>query len=256
MLRSLEKCLTPSCLCLFFLLIAAMCCKRPRLSKACLWSAIAILLLGGNEWIGRWAAIRLERQLTAPQPLPQADAIVVLGGAVRAKEWPRATVELGETGNRILHAFELFRTKKGAFILCAGGKAEPGIRETSEAEDMRALLGSFGVPSEAILVETNSLSTFENARNCQPMIEAKGVHRMLLVTSAVHMPRALAVFRRQFPQVEVIPAPTDYMFTDKPNIPPRELLEGFVPSADHLVRMEQTLHEYIGLLYYRWRGWI
>jgi uncharacterized SAM-binding protein YcdF (DUF218 family) len=259
---------------LMLMLTAGIGHKCRRLSKTCLWSAIAVLLIGGNEWIVRWATIPLEWRIQAPDPIPHADAIVVLGGALRTKEWPRRTVEVSEAGDRVLYAFDLYRQKKAPLILCTGGIAEPGVREFSEAEDMRAMLETFGVPSKAILVETNSLNTRENASYCRPLIDSLARRRtvqppdgpplqpsdrrtsLLLVTSALHMPRALGIFRHQFLALEIIPAPTDYLFTRSPKIPTREVVQRFIPSGENLMKADEMLHEYIGLVYYRLRGWI
>jgi uncharacterized SAM-binding protein YcdF (DUF218 family) len=253
MLHFLEQFLTPACLSLLLMLIAVLWHKRARLSIASLWTAIAVLFLGGNDWLIRWAATPLEWRIQAPDPIPQADAIVVLGGALEPKEWPRRTVEVKDSGDRILYAFELYRQKKAPLILCAGGLAEPGIREFSEAEDMRAMLESFGVPPEAILVETNSLNTAQNASYSLPFIQARSIHRILLVTTAIHMPRALSIFHKQLPELDITPAPTDYMFTRIVKVQLKGIAEGLIPTGEHLMKMDQTLHEYLGLLYYRVR---
>ncbi|MDR3412359.1 MAG: ElyC/SanA/YdcF family protein [Formivibrio sp.] len=78
-----------------------------------------------------------------------------------------------------------------------------------------------------------------------------------LVTSAMHMPRALGVFRKQYPAIEFIPAPTDYHAT-KPQIPTpwyRELIS-VVPTPGHFVVFSEAMHEYLGIAYYRMRGWM
>jgi len=261
-MKLIEQLLAPTGFCFLLLLIGTIFHKHTRLSKTCLGSAMAILLLAGNGWFVRWMSIPLERRIQAPEPIPQADAIMILGGAIYPKEWPRRTVEVSEAGDRVLYAFELYRQKKAPLILCAGGLAEPGIRDFSEAEDMRTLLQSFGMPAEAILVETNSLNTVQNARYSQPLIRTHKIRRILLVTTALHMPRAVSVVRNQLPDVEIIPAPTDYLVTDHKPEPFQlstfsfQLLCNLIPSGENLMQMETTLHEYIGLLYYRLRGWI
>lgn len=251
MVTIIGQLLTPIFLCLALMLAAAVSFKRPRFCKFCLWSAIAVLLLGGNRWVARWISTPLEWQVQAPNPIPQADAIVVLGGAIEPKEWPRRTVEISDAGDRILYGFELFRQGKARLILCSGGQGERGVREFSEAEDMRTMLQSLGAPANAILVETTSLNTRENAANSRPLIKAAGIKRLLLVTSAVHMPRSLEAFKRELPDVEIIPAPTDYAFTRLSELNFKTAIEGFIPSGKHISELEATLHEYIGLLYYR-----
>lgn len=227
--------------------------KRPRLSKTCLWSAILLLFICSNEWTVRWFTTPLEWRVQAPNPIPEADAIVVLGGALEPKEWPRRSVEVKDSGDRVLYAYELFRQKKAPVILCTGGKARTGVREFSEAEDMRTMLQSFGVPADAILVEPQALDTFQNATMSRPLLEAAGAKRILLVTTAVHMPRSLEVFRRQLPGYEITPAPTDYEFARIRKLAWDDTIKRLIPSGDNLAVSDETVHEYFGQVYYRFR---
>ncbi len=253
MVTILGKLLSPTVFCLVLMLAAAFWHKRPRLSRTCLWSAILLLFVCSNNWTVRWFTTPLEWRVQAPNPIPEADAIVVLGGALETKEWPRRSVEVNDSGDRVLYAYELFREKKAPVILCTGGKAKTGIREFSEAEDMRTMLQSFGVPAEAILVETQALDTFQNATLSRPLLEAAGVKRILLVTTAVHMPRSLETFRRQLPGFEITPAPTDYEFVRIAKLGWEEAIKSLIPSGNYLAAADETVHEYIGHLYYRIR---
>jgi uncharacterized SAM-binding protein YcdF (DUF218 family) len=94
---------------------------------------------------------------------------------------------------------------KARFVIASGGALRKGPAETYA---MAALLTAWGVPQEAIILETASRNTYENAINSKRLLEAHGLHQVLLVTSALHMPRALALFRAL--GIDAGPAPTDF----------------------------------------------
>src|SRR5262249_13615944 len=112
-----------------------------------------------------------------------------------------------------------------------------------------ALLQEWGVPPEAILLEDRSLNTHENAVFSFQILTARQVRRILLVTSAMHMPRAVAAFRKA--GFEVVPTPADFRTGWVPLNTPADAW----PSADWLLSSELAIKEWIGLLVYKVRGW-
>lgn len=235
--------------------------RRPRLLTALLVACFALLWLGGNRIVTMAAARSLEWRYVPPTETPRADAIVVLGGATRAQAWPRATDELNEGADRLIYAYRLYRAGAAPHLLLSGGNAAFVTPETprSEAAAMAELLTLMGVPEEAIWLEDASFNTYENALLSREILAAQGAERVVLVTSALHMPRAAAIFRKQ--GIEIIPAPTDYLVTQadwEHYLQPDLALQLFnlVPSADDLELTSQVLKEYIGIAIYRLRGWL
>jgi uncharacterized SAM-binding protein YcdF (DUF218 family) len=183
--------------------------------------------------------------------LPNADAIVVLGGAVRVPVPPRKDFELDSASNRIRHAAKLFRAGKANRVLLSGGNLFEQARGVQgEAHYMRVFLSELGVPSDAILVEDRSRSTRENAVETKRVLEQRGLKRVLLVTSAAHMPRALGTFRAT--GIDAVPAPTDYRVDDFAEPALLKLL----PDAGYLEQTTQGVREYLGHAVYRLRGWM
>ena len=177
---------------------------------------------------------------------PIADAIVVLGGSLKARNLPEQEVALSDSSNRLLHAARLYRYQKAPVVLAVGGAEidEP------EAYAMRDLLVEWGVPSTAILIETNSLNTYQNANNIKPILQSHNLNKILLVTSAIHMPRALATFYAA--GINVIPSPADYKTLDDDTV----YFKAFLPDVDAFRGTLKALNEYLGILAYRLRGWI
>ncbi len=182
--------------------------------------------------------------------VPQAEAIVVLGGALRTPNARRTQVELTEASDRILHAARLFKAEKAPLVLMSGGNivflSEPDW--PPESVSMAGLARELGVPAGVILVETRSQNTFENAEMSRAVLAPKGIRRILLVTSALHMPRSVAIFKKA--GFEVIPASTDFQSGEK-----LDLLLQWLPSAESLFYSQMALKEWVGLLVYRLRGW-
>lgn len=148
-----------------------------------------------------------------PQPvhsLPEAQAIVVLGGAVRGTAFDGAVaqpINLGAGADRVWYGARLYHRGKAPAVLLTGGPYVPAPYLT-EAGAMAVLLEDLGVPSSAILLENRSRNTRENAVYSAQLLRGLAINRILLVTSALHMERA----RRHFAAegLEVIPAPTDF----------------------------------------------
>ena len=218
--------------------------------------AVLILLVSGNGWVVGAMSRQLEWRYLAPEPMPAADAIVVLSGGVLTKTPPRATVEVNDSGDRVLYAAALYRQGKAPLIVCTGNVGTGGVKARPEAEDMAELLQSIGVDERAIVNELKAQNTHEHAVNLCPMFEQRQIKRVLLVTSALHMPRSMGVFQHSCPAVEYIPAPTDFRnTTGAPVVWYREAMN-LLPTPRRLLDFTNAAHEYLGLTYYRLRGWI
>tara|TARA_Y100001934_G_scaffold271066_1_gene357007 strand:+ start:1263 stop:2039 length:777 start_codon:yes stop_codon:yes gene_type:complete len=179
---------------------------------------------------------------------PTADAIVLLGGDVGIPVPPRSESQL--QGNRLLHAFRLFEAGKAPLIIVTGGNVFSQKGLEAEATYSKVILASWGVPNDAILTESKSRNTRQNALYSHQILRTQGVDRILLVSDAFHMPRAVAVFRHA--GFEVMPSPSSFSITDYR----RPKLLDWWPSLGNLGKAHAVMHEMLGLLVYRLRGWI
>jgi uncharacterized SAM-binding protein YcdF (DUF218 family) len=228
--------------------------------------AIAVIALAGNRLVGmslarslEWRHPALHEQNPAGE-LPTADVIVVLGGGTRQRLPPRPFQEVGEAGDRMIYAAKLYRDGVAPKVLVSGAHAplyNPG--EQTEAEAMAELLAFFGVPESDIIYEGISRNTYENAVESAKALEAAGLNRVILVTSALHMPRAYAVFRQT--ALDVVPAPADYLVTRSDwsfYTRPDAFIQlmNLLPDARYLEMTQKALKEYIGIVVYGLRGWL
>jgi uncharacterized SAM-binding protein YcdF (DUF218 family) len=209
----------------------------------------ALLWIAAMPVTARFVLGSLERQYppVAMSSSPSADVAIVLGGAVGGPVSPRQTVDLGEASDRVYHAFELFRAGKVRMILISGGNLPWSPAAEPEAETIRKLLRSWGVPDEAIVTAGTSRTTAENAREVAALWPSLGFESALLVTSAAHMHRALASFRKA--GVPVTPSSTDIRVVDDP-LDPLDVL----PDAGALGGTSDAVRERIGYLVYWMRG--
>lgn len=240
-------------------LLALFLTGRKRVQRILLVGALLLLWVGGNRWVAAGLAHSLERRYPPPDPLPAAQAIVVLGGGTESPEAPRPMVEVNSAGDRVIYAARLYREGKADHLLVSGGNLDWERRATTPAQDMAVLLEELGVPRSAIWLQERSQNTREDALYSAEMLKAKGVERILLVTSAWHMPRSLRLFEAQ--GLQAIPAPSDYNVTDRMwremlHSDWRSMVLNFFPSVSSLGMTTRMLKEYFGLFVYGLRGWL
>ncbi|MBF2018186.1 MAG: YdcF family protein [Rivularia sp. T60_A2020_040] len=245
-----------ACICCIIALFMVM--KRPRVAVFCIAIALFVLLFSSNAWVSRFLIRSLEWQNIPSGELPAAEAIVVLGGATKSVYEPRTTVDLSESGDRVLYAAQLYRQQKAPLIIVSGGRIDWRGGGLPESEDIAKLLIFMGVKPEDIIQEPDSLNTYENAVNVKKILLERNIDRILLVTSAMHMPRSLAIFQHQ--KIEAIAAPTDFLVTkgeiqELANTPKGAILN-VLPDSKNLDNFTIALKEYIGMVVYRLRGWV
>lgn len=244
--------------CILMVVALVMWWRRSRWVPFPISLALMVLLLASNNWIAHGLVQSLEWQHLPPKTLPTADAIVILGGATKSAFPPRPGVDLSEAGDRVLYGAQLYREGKAPIVISSGGRVAWRGGGPSESADMAQILNTVGVPSSAILQDPTSLNTYQNAVNVKKIMQARGIRRILLVTSAMHMPRSLRIFQRQ--GIDAIPAPTDFLVSqqeiEEPNSSPQAIVLSLMPDTERLDRTTRALKEYIGMVVYRLRGWL
>jgi uncharacterized SAM-binding protein YcdF (DUF218 family) len=144
----------------------------------------------------------------------------------------------------------LYRAGKSSRIVVTGGNLPWHTSISPEATLIADLLVELGTPAPAIVLETESRNTRENAVNTAAVFEDRGWETGLLVTSGAHMPRARAVFEKV--GLDVIPVATDIQV----RFPIYDSALDFLPDAEALSRTTSGLKELLGLAVYWQRGWV
>ena len=175
--------------------------------------------------------------------------VVVLGGVVGPAVWPRVEVDFNEAVDRVYKAAQLARAGRGRTVIVSAGNQPWSASQWAEADLIRDLLVEWGVSKEAVFLEGSSRNTWENAVYSKNIINSIHCGSVLLVTSAAHMPRAVAAFKSA--GVDVVPVSTDVRVTAGGGFAAVKLL----PDARALAMTSEAIREWIGRKFYQLQGW-
>lgn len=169
--------------------------------------------------------------------LPPADAIVVLGGGSNYAWLDRPDVDPAKLrSSRLAAGARAWHAGKASKVILSGG----GVGNTTEARRMADAIQRLGVPQNALLLEERSHDTRDNARFSTALLEAgHGGRHVLLVTSALHMPRATLLFTQAGAEVTPVPVPEGR--------PAVGLRERWLPSRRALWRSGRAFKEFAAL---------
>jgi uncharacterized SAM-binding protein YcdF (DUF218 family) len=255
---------------LFFSKFLALPCYPTGLAVLCIAAGVALLFLRKQK-LGRilvlcagielylfssdplsYLLVRsLEKRYDPSSSFPEASAIVLLSGGEVPKKPPRLYDEINDAGDRILYAARLLKQGAAPRLIITGGSV-PCLRYTvkSQAETAFRIIADMGMADTTrILLETKSQNTYENGTAVKAMLDSlKLPPTIILVTSAMHMPRSAAIFKKL--GCTVYPAPTDY----RADAPYEWKILYLFPNADALYNSSCALHEIYGIIAYKLLG--
>ncbi len=214
------------------------------------WSLLTIAILGiaiaGWSPLGPVLLMALEDRFSRQEMPSTVTGIVMLGGAVDIHiTQARGSEAWNDQAERITAAAELANRFPSARIILSGGSGHPDA--ISESSIAKQALVTMGVPEGRMELETKSRNTCENASESVATAKPKANEIWLLITSASHMPRAIACFRAaNFP---VTPFPVDYHTRGSEDL--RRMQESV---AEGLAHVDLAAHEWTGLITYRLAG--
>jgi uncharacterized SAM-binding protein YcdF (DUF218 family) len=235
--------------------------RRPHWGRGLSGAGIGLIWLFAMPLTSRQLIWGLEEQAAAltPKVIPRADAVVVLGGGLRPALAPRSGVEVAEGGDRLLTGLRLLRHNKAPVLVTSGAQVTFTTANPAppEAQSARALAMELGVPAERIVTNPGSRTTAEEAQDIGQLARQRGWRRVLLVTSAFHLPRSLATFRQRS-GLTVIPVACDYQLASRrqfgqPTV--GSAVKDLLPDAEYLHLSSIALKEQLGLALYRLKGW-
>ena len=174
------------------------------------------------------------------------DAVLVMGGMLD----DRVTADHGSPAydrpvERLLETYDLLRTGRARLaILSGGGPGSPN----PEAAVLAKQLIAWGIEPSRVIVEPNARNTRENAVFMEGLVRARGLTRLLAVTSAAHMPRTMGCLRAV--GIEADALPVDYGSFDARKHPAT-----WLPRAQYLFQSTAVLRELVGRVVYRVQGY-
>jgi len=223
--------LPPGILIVIFLLISMLEKKRKFIRFLALFSALFVYLIS-IEPVKDMLLFPLEKSYSVSEKL-NADAIVILGGGVYSSG---SFTE--DTSNRLITGYMVYKKTKLPVIV-SGGALEGKI---SDAGAMAEMLKELGVEHSKIIEENKSKDTSQNASYVAEICKEKSFKKVILVTSAYHMKRAVKIFKQR--GLEVLPYPADFKRSNHYNV------YSFLPKFSNFALSSKAIREYIALLVY------
>jgi uncharacterized SAM-binding protein YcdF (DUF218 family) len=177
-------------------------------------------------------------------------AIVVLGGCGMPMVPPRTYPEISDAGDRLLHAARLFKMGIAPRVITSGGIVVGALHNiVTEGEHNAMLLREIGVDSAAIIIEKKSKVTADHGPTIGAILDSLRLPRkIILVTTATHMYRSIAVFKKN--GFTVYPAATDF----QASVYPVEGIRDFFPGSASLNNSTAIFHEVYGIIGYKVMG--
>lgn len=223
--------------------------KRLRQAKFFLLAALAWIFVIGSGVV-TYGLLSGLQHYSPVEVLSGRDniAIVVLGGGTVEDKKNKTFRGSSFASSRVFEAARVYTLckKVGAVchILASGG--DPQKKGVSEAEIMKRDLSAVGVSESDIILEAKSNTTFQNAEFSSAILREQNFSRIVLVTSGVHMRRALTYF--SYFLIDALPSPSDYLTA----------YLSLMPQSFNFAIMDACVHEYLGLfrhVIFNFFGW-
>jgi uncharacterized SAM-binding protein YcdF (DUF218 family) len=202
----------------------------------------ASLLVGGLS--------RGVTRVAAPADARGADTVVVLGGGASTtlvgKELGGSLTETSLI--RALEGARVFKLIGARTLVVSGGIPRPDRQLRPESEMLREVVVKAGVPASSVVEDAQATTTRDHVRFVGPILRSRKVQRFVLVTSPMHMRRALAVFRTA--GFDPVPSAAP-LRSEQVTRPPL-----LMPNEESWWLSDMAAYDYAALAYYWWKGWI
>jgi uncharacterized SAM-binding protein YcdF (DUF218 family) len=236
-------------ICLLFLLSVLV--KKMMLRKVFFWTALGMLLFFSNDFLANEAMRAWEIPPTPYAEITRTyDYGVMLTGVTLNDFQPDDRVYFSRGADRVVHTVDLYKRGIIKKILVSGGEGRLIHSGRREADDVFKAMKLMGVDTVDIIVENESRNTYESAVNVKAMMGENADGQLLLITSAFHLRRSRACFRKAGIQAEIFS--TDF-YSHPRYFDPGSLL---VPKAEALAVWHKLFKEWMGILAYKVAGYI
>ena len=239
---------------IFILMLIALLSKKEKNRKKALVANLVILFLLSNKAFVNFFQSQYESQEIQLKPAEKYTWGVVLGGGmIRGGRKDEQAIHVGETADRMMQPILLYKQGQIKKILITGGNTSIGklrIDRTEESKKTKALMVAMGVKESDIFLETQARNTHENASyTAKKLALFSQKDSILLITSAMHMPRSIACFEKVGFKVKAFPV--DFKKKDTP----QGILSYVFPTSENLDKMSDLIREAVGFLIYKLVGY-
>lgn len=238
---------------IIILLVLAMFLRKPHLRRTFLWIGLGLLLFFTNDFIANEAMLMWELPAQPYAVTPKYKLGVVLTGTTQTKLYPNDRIYFNKGADRVIHTVELYKRGLIEKILISGGSGRILESEDEpEANKYRKAMILMGVDTTDIMIENETRNTYESAVAVRPLLDSMKYtsEQCVLVTSAFHMRRSLACYRKAGLEL-------DYFTTDFYSHPREYHIDAlFVPKVDALLIWHKLVKEWMGLAAYKMAGYV
>jgi uncharacterized SAM-binding protein YcdF (DUF218 family) len=227
--------------------------RARRWARRWLWGLLAAYLVFSIPVTARWLAAPLAWGITPIESsaiASEARAVVVLDGGTARFLHREELIEipLDTSALRALEACRVYRLMNDPLVIVSGGDEHADPKWAREASALSEVLIKGGVPEARIVLDSDSVNTRAHSVNVVHMLKERKIGQFVLVTSPSHMRRAIWTFQAQ--GVNPLPSPSKSIMDSR-----RGSL-AYWPSTRALEFTQETMHEYVGLVYYLIKGYI
>lgn len=234
------------------LLLISIFVKKKKLKSWLRYAAVLLLLFFSNPYFSNRAISSWEGRPTPLENLQHHDLAIVLTGVTNRYKRPLDRVYFERGADRVLHTIKLFKMGLIDQILISGGSGKLINNEDDikEADELAKIMKLAGVPDSIVFIENMSRNTYESSVNSAELIlENLQAKRILLVTSAFHIPRATACFKKQ--GLTTTPFGTDYYSHDR-----YFGVEAYIiPNPSAIAKWNIIFKEVFGIIMYKLLGY-
>jgi len=211
--------------------------------------AVLLMVFFTNPFIIREVLNYYQEKAFIPAPNTRYSAGILLGGFISYNKKDDKGY-FNAASDRFIQTALLYKKGNIDQIIVAAGNGYITKHNFKEANFIKENLVTLGIPAEKILTDSTSRNTLENAVNSKAIIDAEGLKGpFLLISSAMHLPRAKIVFEKQY--INVIPYPCDF---DSKNIGNNFIEDYVLPSSLAINKWENLIKEIAGITVYKMTG--
>lgn len=233
------------------LLVASAFIKNLRWKKLTFRTGIILLVFFSNDFIASRVMSAWEVDAIAFSEVQQHKLGIVLTGATISNIVPDDRVYFSKGADRVVHTVQLYKLKLIDKILISGGSGKLIGESEPEANKFKRAMILMGVPGDDIIIENATRNTGESSLEVQRLLIELGYQETdcLLITSAFHMRRSLAAFRKA--GLELQPFSTDFYTTNEIN-----WQDFIIPQIDAFGKWHKLVKEWVGLVAYKMAGYV
>lgn len=234
------------------LFVVSVIIRNTKWKKISFWTALGMLLFFSNDFIANEVMHAWEVDAKPFKEMHQYKLAIVLTGATQSDIEPNDRVYFNKGADRVVHTVQLYKLGLIEKILISGGSGRLVSEEEPEANKFKKAMMLMGVPEEVIMIENETRNTAESAIEVQKLLKQMNYKSedCLLVTSAFHMRRSLACYRKVGLNIESFT--TDF-YAHKRNYYPDTLL---IPKLEAVWLWHRLIREWVGMVAYKFAGYI